>query len=104
MALALEMFAISPASGTANLSATQESLLVGKASWLSEAHKAGLAVIPTIAISRAAWTALGISTAVHAATLYGVPDEHRGLALAFWAVPHLIIAPILLWMARPSQG
>ena len=53
---------------------------------------------------RAAWTALGISTAVHAATLYGVPDEHRGLALAFWAVPHLIIAPILLWMARPSQG
>ena len=58
MALALEMFAISPASGTANLSATQESLLVGKASWLSEAHKAGLAVIPTIVISRAAWTAL----------------------------------------------
>ena len=44
MALALEMFAISPASGTANLSATQESLLVGKASWLSEAHKAGLAL------------------------------------------------------------
>ena len=53
---------------------------------------------------RAAWTALGISTLVHAGTLYGVPDEHRGLALAFWAIPHLIIAPILLWMARPTAG
>ena len=56
--LALEMFAIAPASGKANLSAAQEALLVGKASWLSVAHQAGLAVIPTIAITRAAWTAL----------------------------------------------
>lgn len=49
---------------------------------------------------RAAWTALGISTAVHSATLLGVPDEHRALALAFWAVPHLLLAPVMLWLAR----
>lgn len=49
---------------------------------------------------RAAWTALGISTAVHSGTLLAVPDEHRALALAFWALPHLLLAPIILWMTR----
>lgn len=52
---------------------------------------------------RAAWTALGISTAVHSATLYAVPDEHRALALAFWAVPHLLLAPVLLFVTRSSR-
>ena len=32
---------------------------------------------------RAALTALGISTAVHAGTLYAVPEEHRALAAGF---------------------
>jgi pyruvate,orthophosphate dikinase len=52
------MFAIAPATGKANLSGAQEALLVGKAFWLNEAQKAGLAVIPTIAVTRAAWDAL----------------------------------------------
>jgi pyruvate,orthophosphate dikinase len=64
--LALEMFAIAPATGKANLSASQESLLVGKAAWLAEACKAGLAVIPTIAITRAAWEALQRERRAHA--------------------------------------
>ena len=38
--------------------AAQDGLLVGKALWLSRAFVAGLAVAPTIAISRAAWNAL----------------------------------------------
>ncbi|RYD84092.1 MAG: hypothetical protein EOP61_40565, partial [Sphingomonadales bacterium] len=58
MTLAFEMFAIAPAAGKANLSGSQEQLLVGKASWLSEARKAGLSVVPTIVITRAAWDAL----------------------------------------------
>ena len=56
--LALEMFAIAPATGKANLSAIQDGLLVGKALWLSRAANAGLPVAPTIVISRAAWNAL----------------------------------------------
>ena len=64
--LALEMFAIAPAAGKANLSASQEALLVGKAAWLNEAHQAGLAVIPSIAITRAAWEALQRERRAHA--------------------------------------
>lgn len=58
MTLALEMFAIAPATGKANLSAAQDGLLVGKALWLSRAFAARLAVAPTIVITRAAWNAL----------------------------------------------
>lgn len=54
----MEMFAIAPATGKANLSAIQDALLVGKAMWLSRAANAGLPVAPTIVISRAAWNAL----------------------------------------------
>jgi pyruvate,orthophosphate dikinase len=54
----MEMFAIAPATGKANLSPAQENLLVGKAMWLARAAEAGLAVAPTIVISRAAWNAL----------------------------------------------
>jgi pyruvate,orthophosphate dikinase len=64
--LALEMFAISPATGKANLSGAQEELLAGKAGWLNEAQKAGIAVIPTIAITRAAWDALQRERRAHA--------------------------------------
>ncbi|HHY48324.1 MAG TPA: hypothetical protein GYA10_01030, partial [Alphaproteobacteria bacterium] len=58
MTLALEMFAVAPASGKANLSALQQSLLSGKARWLHAAAEAGLPTVPTIAITRAAWEGL----------------------------------------------
>ncbi|MBN9310731.1 PEP-utilizing enzyme, partial [Devosia sp.] len=58
MTLAMEMFAIAPATGKANLSVGQEALLVGKALWLRRAFASGLAAAPTIVISRAAWNAL----------------------------------------------
>ena len=58
MTLALEMFAVAPATGKANLSAVQESLLAGKAHWLHQAAEAGLPTVPTIAITRAAWDEL----------------------------------------------
>jgi len=56
--LAQEMFAIAPATGKANVSTAQHSLLVGKARWLREASLAGIAVAPTICLTRAAWEAL----------------------------------------------
>jgi pyruvate, orthophosphate dikinase len=56
--LALEMFAVAPATGRANLSPLQRSLLAGKARWIYEASEAGLPAIPTIAITRAAWDEL----------------------------------------------
>ena len=58
MTLALEMYAVAPAIGRASLSPQQEALLVGKARWIREAAEAGLPVIPTIAITRAAWEGL----------------------------------------------
>ena len=58
MSLAQEMFAVAPATGKANLSALQRSLLAGKALRIYEAAEAGLQVVPTIAITRAAWEGL----------------------------------------------
>ncbi|MGN6102197.1 MAG: PEP-utilizing enzyme, partial [Devosia sp.] len=58
MTVALEMFAIAPAFGTAGLSARQASLLVGKARWIHAAFEARFPVVPTIALSRAAWEGL----------------------------------------------
>ncbi len=58
MSLAQEMFAIAPATGKANLSASQLKLLAGKARWLFRVGEAGFPTIPTIAISRAAWEGL----------------------------------------------
>ena len=58
MTLALEMFAIAPAYGTANLSAAQAELLAGKARWIYEAALARFPVVPTITLTRAAWDAL----------------------------------------------
>ena len=58
MTLAQEMFAVAPAIGKANLSVPQEHLLAGKARWLHMAAEAGVPVIPTIALTRAAWEAL----------------------------------------------
>jgi pyruvate,orthophosphate dikinase len=56
--LALEMFAVAPATGKASLSTFQQSLLAGKARWLSLAAEAGLPTVPTIALTRAAWEGL----------------------------------------------
>ena len=58
MTLALEMFAVAPATGKANLSHLQQSLLAGKSRWLYAAAEAGLSAVPTIAITRAAWDGL----------------------------------------------
>lgn len=58
MSLAQEMFAIAPAMGGANLSASQLKLLAGKARWIFRVGEAGFPTIPTIAITRAAWEAL----------------------------------------------
>ena len=58
MSLALEMFAVAPASGSANLSGAQRGLLLGKARWIRSVFEAGLPVVPTILISRPAWQAL----------------------------------------------
>jgi len=53
-----QIFAIAPASGRASLSKAQARLLTGKAKWLHAAAEAGQPVLPSIAITRAAWTAL----------------------------------------------
>jgi len=52
------MFAIAPAVGKANLSASQLKLLSGKARWIFRVGEAGFPTIPTIALTRAAWEAL----------------------------------------------
>ena len=58
MSLAQEMFAIAPAMGKANLSASQLKLLSGKARWIFRVGEAGFPTIPTIVLTRAAWEAL----------------------------------------------
>ncbi|WIY53522.1 PEP-utilizing enzyme [Devosia sp. YIM 151766] len=52
------MFAIAPATGKANLSASQLKLLAGKARWIFRVGEAGFPTIPTIVITRAAWDEL----------------------------------------------
>ncbi len=58
MSLALEMFAVAPAGGNANLSEAQRHLLAGKARWVRAVWEHGLPTAPTILITRAAWDAL----------------------------------------------
>ncbi|MEQ1771384.1 MAG: putative PEP-binding protein [Devosia sp.] len=58
MSLALEMFAIAPAIGAANLTAPQRRLLGGKARWLRAAFESGIRTTPTILLTRAAWQGL----------------------------------------------
>ena len=58
MSLAQEMFAIAPAMGKANLSASQLKLLSGKARWIFRVGEAGFPTVPTIVLTRAAWEAL----------------------------------------------
>lgn len=58
MSIARQIFTIVPAEGKATLGTEQRGLLMGKAQWLYAAHIAGLPVMPTIAMTRAAWEAL----------------------------------------------
>jgi len=60
VSLALEMFAIAPASGPANLTAPQRRFLSGKARWIRAMFEAGIPTIPTIAVTRAAWNGLQV--------------------------------------------
>jgi uncharacterized membrane protein len=52
---------------------------------------------------RAALTAFVLSSVVHGATTL-LMGEHAGQALVFWAVPHLLVLPLLLWSARRQGG
>ncbi|MBU1304984.1 MAG: hypothetical protein KKF33_05630 [Alphaproteobacteria bacterium] len=52
------MFAIAPAMGKANLSASQLKLLSGKARWIFRVGDAGFPTVPTIVLTRAAWDEL----------------------------------------------
>jgi pyruvate,orthophosphate dikinase len=58
VSLAQEMFAIAPALGKANLSASQLKLLSGKSRWIFRVGEAGFPTVPTIALTRAAWEGL----------------------------------------------
>lgn len=58
MSVAQEMFAIAPAIGKANLSASQLKLLSGKARWIFRVGDAGFPTVPTIVLTRAAWDEL----------------------------------------------
>lgn len=52
---------------------------------------------------RAAFIALGLSAAVHTVTLFFAPADQRAFFLAFWAVPHLVLAPVLIIAARRTS-
>lgn len=58
MSLAQEMFAIAPARGKANLSASQLKLLAGKSRWIYRVGEAGFPTVATIALTRTAWEGL----------------------------------------------
>ncbi|WP_404405839.1 putative PEP-binding protein [Pelagibacterium halotolerans] len=58
MAPSQQMFALAPAMGLPSLAKSQIRLLVGKALWIYAMAEVGLPVVPTIAITRAAWDAL----------------------------------------------
>ena len=63
------MFAVAPASGASALSPGQRALLLGKARWIRAVHEAGLPVVPTILITRAAWQALQDERRAHESRL-----------------------------------
>jgi len=52
------MVVVAPAGANAPLSGAQRSLLAGKSRWIRAVWEAGLATVPTILITRAAWDAL----------------------------------------------
>lgn len=48
---------------------------------------------------RAAVTGFALSVAVHGATTLLLDAENQLLALAFWGLPHLLLMPLVLWVA-----
>ena len=52
---------------------------------------------------RAAWTAFGVSSAVHSATAL-MAGDHMLPAFAFWGVPHLLLLPLLLYAAKRQMA
>ncbi|MFL1462238.1 hypothetical protein ACI6QG_08555 [Roseococcus sp. DSY-14] len=52
---------------------------------------------------RAAWSAFLISVAVHSATMLFLDAENRLTALIFWAVPHMLLLPLLLYSAQRAN-
>ena len=52
---------------------------------------------------RAAWTAFGLSAAVHGATPFMAEPERWMPLTLFWLVPHLLLLPLLL-VAAGRQG
>ena len=71
MSLALEMFAVAPAQGPANLTEAQRALLMGKARWVRAAFEAGLDTIPTIALTGA----FGARMAAHCDCVLTLPSN-----------------------------
>lgn len=65
--------------------------------WLAHALKK---LYPPV---RAALTAVAISATVHGATMLFLDAENVPTALAFWGVPHLLLAPLLLWSAWQQE-
>jgi len=52
---------------------------------------------------RAALTAFAVSAALHSTTLLFLEGDARFVALAFWAIPHLLVLPLLLVAARRAN-
>ncbi|MBV1799622.1 hypothetical protein [Siccirubricoccus sp. G192] len=53
---------------------------------------------------RAAWSAFGLSAAVHGGTVFLAEPERWVPLTLFWLVPHLLILPLLLLAARRQAG
>jgi hypothetical protein len=53
---------------------------------------------------RAAVTAFALSVAVHGITTPFLGGEHMFVALLFWAVPHVLLLPLLLASARRQSN
>jgi len=85
------MFAIVPAEGRAALNPTQIALLVGKARWLYAVHLAGLPAVPTICITRGAWTALQAEKKTASSRA-----RANWVATLFRLVPHGETPPLLV--------
>ena len=53
---------------------------------------------------RAAWSAFGLSAAVHGASVFLAEPERWVPLTLFWLVPHLLILPLLLLAAGRQAG
>ena len=53
---------------------------------------------------RAAWSAFGLSAAVHGASVFLAEPERWVPLTLFWLVPHLLVLPLLLLAAGRQAG